>query len=283
VVGILQSVASRDYQDVDVFGLVVVDECHHVAAPTFNAALQKFHARCVLGLSATPHRKDGLTKVLRWSLGSTLFKAERTGGDLSVLAIEFEGGNQVVRKARGGKPLRPIMLTHLSCDMPRNALISREILACYLLNRNVIVLSDRCAQLVVLRGFLLEFGVPESAVCFYTGETPKHKRLEAEQAPVILSTYPMAREGLDIPRLDTLVLATPTSDAEQAVGRVQRGARAPLVVDFVDMFSDFVPMWESRLRLYRKKRFDVTHACTMYRGTHSKPVTLEHVGTLALQ
>ena len=79
----------------------------------------------------------------------------------------------------------------------------------------------------------------------------------SSKARVILATFSQAHEGLDIPALDTVILATPHSDVKQAVGRILRGANDPLIFDIVDTWSILPNMWRKRLAMYQESGFDV--------------------------
>lgn len=152
----------------------------------------------------------------------------------------------------------PLMLNHLARDGTRNDLIARHVLRFLGVGRHTIVLSDRISQLTHLRELLLGRGATEAQVAMYIGATKAEARATAATAPCILSTYSMAKEGLDIPRLDTLVLATPKGDIVQAVGRVQRrhpDKHTPLVFDVVDTFSVFEQLRWKRWRAYREQGF----------------------------
>ena len=98
-------------------------------------------------------------------------------------------------------------------------------------------------------------------ISMYTGQTPSDERKNIEtNSSIILSTYQMAKEGLDIQRLDTLVMATPKSDVEQAIGRIQRpnaNKCEPLVIDVVDKNITFTNLRNKRFKYYTKCKYDV--------------------------
>jgi superfamily II DNA or RNA helicase len=95
----------------------------------------------------------------------------------------------------------------------------------------------------------------------YTGKTKKNDRFEAEQyADILFATFHMAQEGLDIERLNTIILATPQPDVNQAVGRVLRKVLAngdvrPLIVDIVDKLNVFMKQSEKREKFYEKSKY----------------------------
>lgn len=260
VMAMLQSLSQRAYDPavLGTFGLAIFDEAHHVAARCFNRAVRSLPARCVLGLSATPNRRDGLGPLLEWSLGPVLFRAVRPPEDVMVVALRYVGGAERMRLGRDGKPIMGRMQTELADDPRRNRLIAAEVAAAFALGRHTIVLSERLAQLQQLRLLLGSMGVPAAQIGDYVGATKQADRDRSATRDVILSTYSMAREGLDIPRLDTLVMASPVVSVEQAVGRIQRPGQdkqTPLVIDVRDPFGPFVGMAAYRSRFYKANSF----------------------------
>ena len=259
VIGMVQSLSKRNYPAdlLSNFGTVVVDEAHHMSAPVFNAALSKLPAKHVLGLSATPERKDGLTPLLYHSMGPICFRAERPPeyAKVSVAYARMFGANHLQ-----GRPRRiSLMLNAMAKDQTRNDLLASHVARHVCGGRFAIVLTDRLLQLDLLKEMLLKKGVKKDDVGYYVGATSAQDRATNSQKPCILSTYCMAKEGLDIPRLDTLVLATPKSDVVQAVGRIQRfhcQKSTPLILDVVDPFSMFRACHWKRQRLYKSLGFE---------------------------
>lgn len=265
VVGMIQSLAKRLYPPelLGLFGTVIVDEAHHMSAPVFSRALRRLRCRHVLGLSATPERKDGLTVLLHHLMGPVAFRVERAPEHTLVSTILYEGGARRELKLRDGRVAMAAMLTALATDPQRNALIVAHVRRHLRADRYVIVLSDRIRQLHELHALLAD-----APVGFYIGSTPPSERARALEHRVLLSTYSMAKEGLDLPRLDTLVLATPKGDVVQATGRVQRkhpDKRVPLVVDVADTFSVFEGLRWKRHAFYRKEGFQ----CQTFASTES--------------
>lgn len=293
VVGMIQSLVRREYDRsmLASFGTVVVDEAHHIAAPWFSGALRKLPARYVLGLSATPDRKDGLGKILPWLLGDIAFRATRDAETVGVNLITYnDPDNQRELRDRRGKPRYSEMLSNLGDNPERNARIVSMIVEQVASGRTLIVLSERRNQLLELERRLLEHPgaecitlarprkkrrkdpTPELAppsdqatlvVARVMGGTPPDIRDHGfRHANVLLSTYPYAAEGIDIPRLDTLVMASPGINTEQTVGRILRrhpGKKVPLVVDIKDPFSLFDGMGWKRIGYYNSQKYSITH------------------------
>jgi len=229
-----------------------------MSAPIFSQALRNVPAKFILGLSATPERKDGMTPLLHYSMGEICYRIERSPEHTLVTCILYEGGQRREIQYRNGTIALPIMLNHLATDPVRNGIIAERIVECRKHDRYVIVLTDRCVQLDCLTDLLLAKGIEASHISKYIGSTPTSERERAAERPIILSTYSMAKEGLDIPRLDTLVLATPKGDIVQASGRVQRKhptKKVPLIIDIIDTYSLFEKIRWKRWRHYKKEDF----------------------------
>lgn len=261
VVGMVQSISKREYPAhiLEQFGTVIIDEAHHMSAPVFSKALHSLPGKHILGLSATPERKDGLTPLLYHSMGSIAHRIERQPEHTLVSCMLYEDGKRKEITYRDGRVSLPLMLNALVADPVRNDLIATHMVRCLANDRYVIVLTDRLAQLTTLMTMLIDKGVAAQDIAFYTGSTPADERERASQRRCILSTYSMAKEGLDIPRLDTLIMATPKGDIVQASGRVQRKhseKRIPLIIDIIDTFSVFEALRWKRWRFYRKEQFN---------------------------
>ena len=295
VVGMIQSLVRREYDRelLSSFGTVVVDEAHHIAAPWFAGALRKLGARYVLGLSATPDRKDGLGHILPWLLGPIAFRAHRPDDTVNVRMVEYvDPLNQNELRDRRGKPRYSEMLTRLALNDVRTRMVMKLIMEYVDMGgRRLIVLSERRDQLLDLERLLLS---QEGCVCVTAprphkrrrkknndtplsppptlpentrftvgrvmGGTPAHLRDVGFDATVLLSTYPYAAEGIDIPRLDTLVMASPGINVEQTVGRILRKhpeKQTPVVVDIKDPFSLFEGMGWKRYKYYTSQNYSV--------------------------
>lgn len=266
VLFMIQSVVSGRYPKAlfEPFGLLVVDECHHLCARTFMRAMRHFPARCRLGLTATPARADGLGDALHWWLGPTVYVVRRGGAaEVDVRMVRYTGGSK--REIRYGSRIAFARMVTRQLDDPVRLRALLDLIEPAVADgRRLIVLSERRRHLEALHAAI---GAPTSAL--YVGETTKsgkRKRAEgAEEASVLLATWSMAAEGLDMSALDTLVLASAKSSAgalEQAVGRIMRphkDKQRPLIIDMYDGFSVFFGMSRKRLRWYKQNNYTVTH------------------------
>lgn len=265
VLATLQSVAMRAYDPAVFakFGLAVFDEAHHMGARHFFSVLGKICPKYLLGLTATPIRKDGLTCLLEYGIGPVACEDDGEGMQrVDVTCVQYTSGSQNVAMVRG-MPCIPLMLNSVVKDLRRTRLVAQYVRQLFVDGRHLIVLShqidhlhDICHELVHA-----EVPVPEDAIGFYVGRTPRRQREQVVTRRVILATYAMAKEGLDIRTLDAEVLATPLGDVEQAVGRIQRpceNKRTPVLIDIVDPYSSFLHQSRKRRRFYESKGFEVT-------------------------
>lgn len=261
VIATLQSVASRDYGSaLDGFGLAVFDETHHIGAKVFFSTLKKIRPAMILGVTATPDRKDGLTKLLFFGIGDI---AHRDAGNdverVRVTIVRYTRGAQREKKC-GGRPSLPLMIGDLVKDERRTAMICRRAMELYTNGRFIIVLSHQRAHLDALSQGLQTAGVKAEDIAFFIGGMSAKEQAAARERRVILATYSMAKEGFDVKRLDAEILATPLGDVEQAVGRVQRpcaGKPEPIVLDILDPYSIMQHTGRKRKRFYESKNFTI--------------------------
>ena len=260
VIAMLQSLSLKEYsfEDFDSIGTLIVDEAHHICAKVFSQSLFKLCPKHAFGLSATPNRKDGLTKVLHWFMGPTFFSVERKNQDqvdvfpLVYMCPRFEDPPPCTRF---GKLSLPTMITELT-EMPdRNRLILQTIKDVTKTTRQILVLSDRRFHCEFLhQKFKTTSGL-------YMGGMKEADLTESSKKQIIFATFSQAHEGLDIPSLDTVILATPKSDIVQSIGRIMRETvgkkNNPRIYDIVDQWSVFFAMYNKRLKIYKQGGFKI--------------------------
>ena len=248
VVGMLQTIISRDYpkETFNSFSLLIEDECHHACAKSFSSLFYKVQTKYMIGLSATPERKDGLSKVLYWFFGPQIVNIKRETDNPSVKFILTDTTGMEEKFNKLGKINNPTMITDLTLNKNRNMLIVSLIKLYVSQGRKILVLSDRRAHCEYLLKNLngISAGV-------YLGGMKTADRVLTTECSVIIGTYQASGEGFDVPELDTLILSTPKSDVEQAIGRIlrQKNKNEPLIIDIVDSFSIF------KGQVYKRKRF----------------------------
>ena len=264
VIGMLQSLSMKDYPEslFNDYGFCIVDECHHIAAEVFSRSLSKVNSQFMLGLSATPKRKDGLSKVFEWFLGPYVFidKTKREIRQITSTMVYYQNGSPVYCREETtgfGKLCIPRMITNV-CKYPRRTALIVKLVRHLLTNpdRCILVLSDRIEHLRMIDKLLREDG--ETSVGFYIGGMKELQLKATESCRVILGSYSMSSEGMDIPSLNSLILASPKSDIEQSVGRILRRHHenvVPAVYDIVDNFSVFCNQAQKRRKFYEKKEY----------------------------
>lgn len=266
IIGMLQTLSMKEF-DLNAFneiGHVIIDECHCIPSRVFSKALLKINCNYMLGLSATPNRKDGLTKVLKFYIGDIVYLVKSS--DKNVVKVErfcfesdFEDYNKDIVNYRG-TVMMPTMLNNIcnyyrrtQCYMNRVIELIKEHD-----DRQILILSDRKQHLEDMFKYAHEKGV--ESVGYYIGGMKEAKLKESEKCKLLLGTYPMASTGLDIPTLNGVVLASPRSDIIQSIGRIDRKVHEniqPIIIDCVDQFSVFENQARKRLAIFKKKGYEV--------------------------
>lgn len=264
VIGMLQSLSMKEYNTnaFDSFGLMIIDETHHICTRTFSKLLLKASTKYVLGLSATIERKDGLTKVLHWFLGDILFKIERK----NQTNVEIKTMKYTDEKYKEEFPMNQRKKANMAAGIndiveleKRNEMIINIMKICKDEERKVILLTDRRNHCEIIKNMLNTIGIQCG---LYVGSMKNSDLKESENQDIILATFSMANEGLDIPSLDTLILATPKSDIIQSIGRILREGNMtkknnPRVYDIIDKWGPFEVQYFKRYRYYKHAEFNV--------------------------
>nr|WP_275097007.1 DEAD/DEAH box helicase family protein [Sedimenticola hydrogenitrophicus] len=268
-IAVMQSLSRREDlgELLDGYGQIIVDECHHLSAFSFEAILKQAKARYVVGLTATPVRRDGHQPIIFMQCGPIRHSAARPETAPSQLEVWPK-----YLPAPAIPPDSPIqdVFRILANNATRNRCIAGDVLAAYQEGRKVLVLTERTDHLPLLREALGD------AVehCFVLhGRLPKKQRtavfaeLDAldESAPrVLLATGRLIGEGFDHPPLDTLVLAMPISwrgTLQQYAGRLHREHADKQDVRIYDYAETDQPqlarMWDKRQRGYRAMGYEI--------------------------
>lgn len=256
----------RDYWD-----SIITDEVHRVSgSPTtvtqYQKVLNSLSARHKYGLSATVHRADGMIKATYALVGEIAYQVpdEAVADKIMKVGICPVGtGVQISREALNtdGTLNYTKLITYLTQNTARNKLIAESIE-----QRPSLILSDRLNHLEELMR-LLPADMRKDAVMISGKMTTKKGKAEREKAledmrrgkkKYLFATYSLAKEGLDIPRLERLYLTTPQKDyavVTQSIGRIARtfeGKGAPIAYDFVDNIAYLVKSYKKRCTTYRK-------------------------------
>lgn len=248
---------------------IIVDECHRVAgSPTavtqFSKVLNSLSARHKYGLSATVHRADGMIQATYSLLGkvSHIVPEEAVADKIMKVGIFPVGTNTAVSRAcqnTDGTLNFAKLINYLTEDMSRNRLIVSEIVD---QNRPSLILSDRTNHLQLLMNMLPQ--ELRARAVYIDGKTKGDVREEALEdmrsgrKDFLFATYSLAKEGLDVPRLERLYMTTPQKDyavITQSIGRIARtcnGKAEPIAYDFVDNIGWCVKAYKKRCTTYRK-------------------------------
>lgn len=264
VIGMIQTVSTKtDYPDYVFrdFGFLVADECHHLGARSFSQALKKTNFKYTLGLSATPNRKDGLSKVFKYFLGDIIYKS-KVNKDSEVLVHVYKyinndsNYNRIVLNVKQ-KMNNPAIITNIIKCEKRNLFIYSLLKSLLDEDRNILILSARVAH---VDWFISK--IEENNLCTVGKYTGNQKNLDKSlDAKIIIGTYAMIAEGFDCKKLDTLIMTTPQSDIAQIVGRIMRKKKEertniPLIIDIWDQFANFNKKGLLRLKYYKTHEYN---------------------------
>ena len=266
----IQTLCSQEFAE-DIFrqyGFAIFDECHHLGAQHFSRTLQRVQTAKMLGLSATPTREDGLTKVFTWFLGEPVYweKTREPDPTVEVRAVYIKSDDPVYNTIPTdwkGEPVMAQLLGNILSCQKRAAEILRWIrLMCAEPARRVLVLSERKGLLENLEG-LIKAADPTLTVSYYVGGMKEEIReAGAATARILLGTYAMASEAMNIKTLNTVILASPRKAIEQSTGRILRirpdqRQVPPIIIDIIDTHSMYQGQWRKRLTYYRKCTYNV--------------------------
>ena len=243
----------------------VVSNCHHIAAEVFSNALFQIVTKYMLGLSATMDRKDRLTYVFKMFIGDVVYKKERESNDIVIVkGINYEIDDDEFCRVEynfKGQVHYSKMIKKL-CEFNRRTEFIIKVLDDSLKEnpaQQFIVLAHNKNVLKYLYDAIKDRKI--ATVGYYIGGMKQKDLKISETKKVIIATYAMAAEALDIKTLTSLLMATPKSDVRQAVGRILRKKQSKATVyDIVDMHSLFQRQWQKRCTWYRKQKFTITMA-----------------------
>lgn len=253
---------------------IIVDECHRVSGSPgsmkmFYRVMSHLAARYKFGLSATVHRSDGLIRSTFAILGDVQYKVPDeavAGKTMQVEVLRRETGLQINRACldTDGTLVYSKLIPYLTENVARCRMIVED------LEENGthsnLILSDRLEHLRMLRDMLPD-ELKNASVMIDGKMTSKKAKFERIQAiedmktgrkRFLFASFSLAKEGLDIPRLDRLYLTTPKKDyavVTQSIGRIARtfaGKEHPICYDYVDDIQFCVNQWKRRKTSYRK-------------------------------
>jgi superfamily II DNA or RNA helicase len=270
VLAMLQSLSMKDYPSTlfDSFGFTIIDEVHHISSEVFSCALFKLVTKYMLGLSATMNRKDGTTKVFKMFLGQVVYKQERSKDEnVIVRGITYQSKDEEFNELEldfRGQTAASKMLSKICNYNYRSEFILKVL-------RDMLVENPK-QQIMMIASYknILSYmfdAIRHHNICtvgYYIGGMKESALKESESKQVVLATYSMAAEGLDIKSLTTLFMITPMTNIEQSVGRIlrQKHEFAPIVVDIIDSHDNFQRQWSKRKSFYKKQNYKIIQTTT---------------------
>ena len=256
----------------------VVSNCHHMGAEVFSRCMMKVNTTYTLGLSGTMSRKDGLTKVFEMFIGPVVHK-EKAEPEHKVIVkgLVYSVDDEVFNETQYdymGNPKFSTMISKLCNYNRRSEFILRVIAAELELNpaQQIMILAHNKTLLTYLHDAISSRKIGEKAVLdagtqaqgitglvgYYVGGMKEAALKESEKKKIIIATYAMASEGLDIKTLTTLILASPKTDVCQSVGRILRQKHSsPLVIDIIDGHDIFMSQWYKRRKYYKSQDYKI--------------------------
>ena len=278
VLAMLQSISMKDYPSsmFDSFGFTIIDEVHHISSETFSCALFKLVTKYMLGLSATMNRKDGTSNIFKMFLGNIIEKVLRTGEYIVVVRgiyykVNDDEFNETIFDYRGN-PQFSSMITKLCSYNHRSEFIIKVISDMLIENplQQIMILAHNKNLLKYLYESIEFKNI--TTVGYYLGGMKEQALKESESKQIIIATYAMAAEALDIKSLTTLIMATPKTDIEQAVGRILREKHTqPIVVDIIDSHAIFERQWIKRKKFYKGQNYKIIECSnTEYQNSINK-------------
>ena len=266
----IQTICRRDFPEgfFDQYGFTIFDECHHLGASYFSQALRKIQTKYMLGLSATPDREDGLTKVFEYFLGDPVYKKTQREPDKEavVKAVWFDSEDPVYKEVPvnwKGELVTAKLLNQVAEFEPRNNKIM-ELIHMYAQDedRFILILSDRISQLEWFEKALNQHKYVHG---YYIGGM-KQAVLDdnAAKCKILLATYQMASEAFSVKKLNTVVLATPRKQVQQSTGRIFRQRMderkvPPHIIDIIDSHDCHKRRWYVRQKFYKDCQYTFEH------------------------
>lgn len=256
------------------YGLVIVDECHHVAAFSFEKVLKAIRSKYVYGLTATPTRKDGWHKIIYMQCGDIRVRVSnkelKQNKEMEHTVIVKKTNYKYIPTEERDKIQISEILSDMCHNVFRNSLIIEDIGKCISEGRIPIVLTERVEHLNILREQLEYMNVP---VVIYKGNMGKKKTKEIQdilkeadennKSRIILATSSSIGEGFDDSRLDTLFLTMPVSwkgRIIQYVGRLHReheDKEKVIVYDYLDNMKVLEKMYNRRIKGYKIAGYEI--------------------------
>lgn len=260
-------------------GLVLIDEVHHTNSMEFCRTLKIINTWYMLGLTATPNKgeRTKINHVFKQFLGPIVppddiinFKQKANDVQVHIIKYSIPADNPDLDKQLiieyAGKPNTSQMISNISINDKRNDFIIKlikellnieEEINNYYELRKILVISDRICMLKYIHTLLTLDNINSG---LFIGGMKTSDREKTKNKQVILGTYGVCEEGLNIRDLNTIIIATPRRECEQIIGRAMRKEHnlPVIIVDIWDMFSKtFINQGRSRQKFYKKRGYNI--------------------------
>lgn len=270
VIGMVQSLSSIDYDDAIFkdFGLIIIDEVHHMAARNFSKVYQKMSGKYMLGISAENKRTDNMFNIINWYMGPILHEEAQKPNDMVVVKkYHYKSSNmkrtKVIINKYTHEADRPTMVTNLVHIKRRNRFILNLLEKLFDDGKNVLFLTGRIKHVNLFYKLLNKNKDIKGNVGKYIGSMSGADLAISGTKQFILGTYAMAQEGLDIENLNVVILSTPITATKQSIGRILRKEfyeNHPIVIDIEDNDNEiFSKQSTIRNSYYMKQHYHIQH------------------------
>lgn len=262
-VAMIQSLTRRDLSELrNKFGMVIIDECHHIPAKSFREVITRLNCFYLYGLTATPKRKNNDEKLIYVYIGNVIYEMtqkkqlESQNITVEINVRETELFVPYDYKIDNYETVSQILIF----DTNRNGLILKDIEDNISRFKSILILTERKSHVNVLNLYLKE---KYETIAISGDDSERSRKSKLEQIEqghfqVIISTGQYFGEGIDVKALECLFIVYPfafESKLVQYIGRVQRSGRPPVIFDYRDSKIDhFEKMFKQRNRYYNKLR-----------------------------
>lgn len=289
VIAMIQSLLKKDFSDERFkrFGMILIDEVHHMGAKNFSRLFLKITTKYMLGISAERSRMDGLYKIINWFMGPILHYGKQQPNE-NVIVKRYMYHTEDHEHARVHKHHkiddfnRSKMVTNLTRNKQRTKFIYNLIVELFDQGKTILFMTGRTKHVMKLRKMLRNNEYTKKSYGLYIGEMKKEDLQRSSAKQIILATYDMASEGLDIPTLNVILFGSPRTNVRQSASRILRKElgdyeEPPLMIDIVDKLDTdiaeedlFIKQGRKRLDYFVSQHYNIQEFTIKERKGHHK-------------
>jgi len=276
VIAMIQSLLKKDLSDPRYarFGMMIIDEVHHMGAKNFSKLFLRMSTKYMLGISAERTRPDGLYKIINWFMGPVLHYEKQKPNENVIVKRYFyksqdEENCRVLRHHNVDDFNRSKMISNLVEIKMRNKFIFKLILELFDQGKSILFMTGRISQVMKIRKMLKKNKYTNRSYGLYLGGMKKEDLKRSSMKQIILATYDMASEGLDIPGLNVILFGTGRSNVRQSASRILRKEEdayeePPIMIDIIDDLQTdtkednlFMRQSEKRLKYFVSQHYNI--------------------------